>query len=345
MDRGVKDTAGGHDGPGSNAESSDAGLGTPSRGKKPTIPSHPVPFDYLFLMRPMILIPVWTFYLLGAYHGSMTTGETPDVQSLLAGFCSFTLLLGAVYIVNQIADRESDRANEKLFLVSHGVISTKAAWVETVILILVSFALGFIYLPRPFIIILALSAALGAAYSLKPLRLKARPVLDTASNAVGNGILNTLAGWAAIGAPLDGVERLLPYPFAVAGVHLATTIADIPGDRENSLRTSGTVLGERNAAVVSTLLMAAAVVVASIVKNDLAFYASLLSLPVFLVPARAGSVELIRRKSLLPAKWATIIFSIAAALTFRVYLIWLVVVVLVTRLYYEKRFSIRYPHL
>jgi hypothetical protein len=26
--------------------------------------------DYLFLLRPMILIPVWTFYLLGAHHGS-----------------------------------------------------------------------------------------------------------------------------------------------------------------------------------------------------------------------------------------------------------------------------------
>jgi len=309
------------------------------------IPSKSSIFDYIFLLRPMILIPVWTFFLLGAVHATASAGEARFTETLIMGLLSFTLLIGAVYILNQITDREADRANEKLFLLSHGVISTRAAWIEAVVLTAASFTIGFVYLEKSFIIILVLSALLGAAYSVEPARFKGRPVLDVLSNAIGNGILNTLAGWVAVGAPLDRAQILLPYPFAVAGVHLATTIADIPGDRKNSLRTSGTALGERNAAVISTILMATAASVAAIVGNNTAFYSSIISLPLFLVPARSTSPELIRKKALIPVKWSVVVFSTAAALNFSPYFPWIVVVVLGTRAYYERRFSIKYPGL
>ena len=301
--------------------------------------------DYIFLLRPMILIPVWTFFLLGSYH-AMNPGEIePPPQKIIPGLVSFTFLLGAIYIVNQISDKETDLANKKLFLIPYGIISMRAAWIETAVLTLASIAISALYLNIQFTIILIISGALGAAYSLKPLRFKGRIALDVLSNAIGNGVLNTLAGWVVVSTGTDGLIKLTPYPFAVAAVHLATTLADIEGDRKNRIKTTGAALGEKNSIIISTLLMAIAVVASAAVNNRIAFFASIVTLPVFLIPARAGSPELIRSRALIPVKWATIIFSIAAGLAFRGYLIWIAFVILITRLYYKKRFSIKYPSL
>ena len=217
--------------------------------------------DYLFLMRPMILIPVWTFYLLGAYHGMRAGDRAVDVRRLLVGIVSFTALMGAIYIVNQIADRDVDRANRKLFLIPDAIISVRSAWIEAALLVALSFLLA-LFLPVRFMIVLAASLVLGAAYSLDPFRLKKRAVLDVLANAAGNGILNTIAGWVAIGAPSDGWHVLIPYPLAVAAVHLTTTLADIEGDAAFGFRTSGVLLGARAGLRAATVLMAAAAVAA-----------------------------------------------------------------------------------
>ncbi|HMA77425.1 MAG TPA: hypothetical protein VKO43_08955, partial [Candidatus Krumholzibacteriaceae bacterium] len=76
-----------------------------------------LPLDYIFLTRPIILIPVWTFFLLGAYHATDIAEKSMRNHLLLCGILSFTALIGAVYIINQITDKETDLANNKLFLI------------------------------------------------------------------------------------------------------------------------------------------------------------------------------------------------------------------------------------
>jgi 4-hydroxybenzoate polyprenyltransferase len=310
------------------------------------------PADYFFLLRPMILIPVWTFFLLGAWHGSKTCKQPISTVNVAAGTLSFTALLGAIYIINQITDRKADLANKKLFLIPHSIISIKSACIETVILLLISFTLAPILLPIKFTVILGVSFALGIAYSLEPVRLKKRPFLDVMANSIGNGVLNTLAGWFAIGAPAEGLEILAPYPLAVASVHMTTTLADIKGDRSVGLRTSGVITGERVGIAISVLLMLGAVAVAALVGNNHALLASLLSLPAFLIPARALGQEQKQQSNsgrssylLFPAKTATLVFSIVAGFLFPLYIPFLVVLILFTRLYYKKRFNMNYPSL
>ena len=330
----------------------------------------PNPLDYLFLMRPMILIPVWTFFLLGAYHGSLVTTAPVPMSRLIAGSLAMTALLGAVYIINQIADRETDLANRKLFLIPFRIVSIRAAWIETAILIAAAFVIGAIFLPPAFSLVMLLGLALGAGYSLEPVRLKRRAVFDVLANMAGNGILNTLAGWTAIGAPLAGWAAagappagsplagwaaagptsaewtmLLPYPLAVASVHLVTTLADIEGDRRSGFTTSGAVLGARRGFIVSTVLMIAAIAAAALIGNRIAFYASLLSLPAFLVPGRLRDESSAASAVLLPAKVATLVFSIIAGILYPLYLPVLAAVILATRRYYRKRFGISYPSL
>ncbi|MBN1163838.1 MAG: UbiA family prenyltransferase [Candidatus Krumholzibacteriota bacterium] len=303
------------------------------------------PADYLFLLRPLILIPVWTFFLLGAYHGCSLRGIIPTRSQVLPGILSFTALLGAVYIINQITDREADRANRKLFLIPEGIISPAAAKLECGILIAVSLLSGYLLLPFEFLIILLLSLALGAAYSLEPIRLKRRSGGDVLANALGNGILNTLAGWVACGAPLAGWSVLLPYPLAVASVHLCTALADIEGDRLCGLRTSGVALGRQRGILFSTLLMGAAAAAAALAGNRIALYASLLSLPFFLIPVRSPSRPASPGTILLPAKISTLIFSLSAGILFPLYLPFLAAIILLTRIYYRRRWKMNYPSL
>jgi 4-hydroxybenzoate polyprenyltransferase len=223
------------------------------------MPERSSPLDYFFLLRPMILIPVWTFYLLGAWHGSRTTGTPLDKTLFLTGILSFTAMVAAAYIINQITDRETDRVSGKLFLIPYNVIGLTEARVEAGILIISSITAAVLLLPLEFVLILLAGGALGAAYSLEPIRLKKRALLDVLANALANGVLNTLAGWAAIGAPFEGLEILAPYPLAVAAVHLSTTLADIEGDRACGLRTSGVILGRRTGIIISLILMACSI--------------------------------------------------------------------------------------
>ena len=305
----------------------------------------PRPLDYVFLLRPMILIPVWTFFLLGARHGASSAGIDIDAPRLFAGLLSFTALLGAIYIMNQIADRATDLAGDKLFLLSQGIVPVRAAWIEAAALVAVSFCVAIFFLPLLFCGILAASLALGAAYSLEPVRLKRRRVLDVLANAVGNGVLNTLAGWIAAGAPVGGWPSLAPYPLAVASVHLATTLADREADSKTGFTTSGVALGISRGLFASTALMGGAVVAAYLAGNTIALVASILSLPFFLIPVRSITGPARNPDALIPVKAATLIFSVAAGCLFPLYLPFLAAVILLTRRYYSRRFGIYYPSL
>lgn len=300
--------------------------------------------DYLFLMRPIILIPVWTFYLLGAHHGRDPASSGAPAQSLLIGALSFTLLIGAAYIVNQITDRESDRLNRKLFLISDGIVPVRTAWIETCMLGAMALAAGA-FVSLPFFFLLLFGALLGAAYSIEPLRLKRRPGLDVAANAVGNGIINTLAGWIAAGGSTAGLPVLAPYPLAVASVHLATTLADIGGDSGMGLRTTGVAIGARRGLFASAALMAAAAGLAWAVGNRPAFYASLLSLPCFISALGRLRAAPAAGELLLPAKVATLVFTAAAGIIFWPFIPFVIAVLWCTRIYYRRRFGIVYPSL
>jgi 4-hydroxybenzoate polyprenyltransferase len=131
----------------------------------------------------------------------------------------------------------------------------------------------------------------------------------------------------------------------VASVHLVTTLADIQGDRAQGLNTSGVALGRRRGLLVSIVLMLVAAGLSLLVNNRTALYATLLSLPFFLIPALETKAETGGAGILLPAKTSVIIFSVIAGIIFRLYLPALAAVILITRAYYRRRFGINYPSL
>ena len=193
-------------------------------------------YDFFFLMRPILFIPLWASMFLGYAAGS----EVPSFSINLLpsslfwiNLLSYTLLMGAVYVVNQIYDRESDLINNKLFLIPYEIIKTEWAWIFAGVLVILSFIISLLFSTFDFTIILFLSLILGAMYSVPPFQFKARPFIDALSNGAGYGILAYLAGWAAATPiTISALLYSLPLFFFVIAVFLNTTVPDIEGDKK-----------------------------------------------------------------------------------------------------------------
>jgi len=100
----------------------------------------------------------------------------PLALRLLGGFAAFSALASAVYLLNDIADLESDKLHpsKRLRPVASGEISTRRASVVAIFLIAVSAALA-VLLPWEFVVVLVAYFVITSAYSLG---LKKRLIVD-----------------------------------------------------------------------------------------------------------------------------------------------------------------------
>jgi 4-hydroxybenzoate polyprenyltransferase len=294
--------------------------------------------DYVFLIRPVLMPPVWTILLLGHARSSQLSGEAhlPGLALVLV-----TLLVGAVYVLNQIFDIESDRLNQKLFFLARGYVSKRSAVVETILLnvvcvipaFLISLELGLLFL---------LGMIFGFLYSAPPFSLKNRPFGGLILNALAHGNLAFLFGWI-MNRSLSAEALLfsLPYMFAVAAIYLNTTIPDMEGDRKTGKTTLTVRWGKENVVVLSCCLVAVAMALSFLVRDIPFLLASSLSFPFFVYSALSKK----ERATVVATKVPILLLSIAAGVVYPWYFAVLILGFLGTRLYYKARFSLDYPTL
>jgi 4-hydroxybenzoate polyprenyltransferase len=294
--------------------------------------------DYFFLLRPVLMPPVWTILLLGHHRSSQITGNShlPGLALLL-----ITFLIGAVYILNQIFDIESDRLNRKLFFLAQGHISTKSAWFEMFLLDLAAIIPAFI-ISWQLGILFVIGMTFGFLYSTSPISLKNRPFGGLAINALAHGNLAFLIGWCMNSVlSLRGLHFSLPYMLAVGAIYLNTTIPDMEGDQRVGKLTISVKWSKGKTLILSSLLVAIAIFV-SIQVNDIPFLiASSLSLP-FFVFCVFNKTE---RHIVATTKLSILLLSIAAGFFYPWYFAVLVIGFIGTRLYYKARFNLDYPTL
>ena len=300
--------------------------------------------DYVAVLRPTLLFPVWTLLLLGYHHGriAQATPETHHPLHLWVTLCLYSLLMGAVYIVNQIADRETDAHNDKLYLVAQGYVKLQILKWQVGLLVTLSILLSLFVFPEnpAYLILILLSIGLGFAYSVRPVRLKGIPIADLCANAIGYGSIAFLVGWTTI-TPIsvEAVCHSLPYLFSVAAAFVNTTLPDVKGDRIAGDNTTGVWLGKKQACLLSLVLLIAAIVSAALFRDWIAGATSVVCLPVFIYMNFYPKQNVII--------WATrigiLMLSLCASILFPFYLLWFGIVILGTRWYYSFRFGIRYP--
>jgi 4-hydroxybenzoate polyprenyltransferase len=117
-----------------------------------------------------------------------------------AAFLIFCALSGAVYLVNDVSDRESDRQHplKRLRPIASGALAPSTALVSSAVLIAVGLAAAFA-LRRSFGITAASYVALVIVYSRA---LKHVVILDVMAIAIGF-VLRAVAGGVVIGVPIS----------------------------------------------------------------------------------------------------------------------------------------------
>lgn len=288
-------------------------------------------FDVVFLARPVLLGPVWIVY--GA--GAVLAGGRPGIDLLFV-----SLVVAGVYIHNQIADIDSDRANNKLFLLADGLVSQRTAWTLAIAYWVIALTWAALHGPRFWLYLSAF--LLGFAYNAgKPSPWKGRPWLGLLANAAAHATITFMAGYVAAGGDFaGGFMRSLPYATAVAAVYLGTTIMDYVGDAAVGKQTFAVRYGVRAVSWVIGALIVVSAVLAAFLGDWWMTAASVCavgSLPWLLRdPSRVAAERVV--------KTAVLALSVAVMIRWPMLGVLAAVTFFASRIYYHRRFGIRYPN-
>lgn len=245
------------------------------------------------------------------------------------------------YIVNQIADVESDRRNNKLFFLPLGLISMKAAHIYAGLILAATIAGSSLISTQAGIISMA-GITLGYFYSGTPFHGENDSVAGTLLNGIGYGSLIFVFGFTGAGGLIgDAILLSVPYLFAVMAVFMGTTLPDIDGDARSGKRTPAVVLGIRFTTVVMTLSLIVSLFLSLMVWDLPLLLACNLSLPFYLYAALKPKV----RNAVFAARFSVLLLSLAACYAFFWYAFVLLFLFVTARIYYRRRFGIIYPAL
>ncbi len=294
--------------------------------------------DHLFLMRPMLMPPVWTISLL-AYGQAQQQVSGSDWLPALYPIAVFSLLTGGVYVQNQVHDIESDKANCKLFLLTDGYISVRAANLQTLLCYGASVILAFIH-STWLGSLMSLYLLLGNQYNIPPFRWKDRPNAGLLYNVIVYGTLTYVMGWMAAAPPdYEMVLQSIPYCLGVGAIYLNTTLPDIPGDRAAGKITIAVRYGFKISAVLACVMLSGAVLTGWWLDDPYIAVPSLLALPLFLRMPLTGRVDDVARAT----KVGVLVLALAAVVVCPPYLGLLIALFFGSRPYYKYRFGITYP--
>jgi len=201
---------------------------------------------YLELGRPFTLIAP----ALGFVSGAITAIGAAPYEPWRAELVVFPLigaLMAAVLnagnnALNQIYDLEIDRINKPKRPLPSGRLTTKQAWVFTVVTYMLALVLAWLVAPggRNECFWLVLVAVLCTfIYSMPPLRTKQRGMWANITIAIPRGVLLKVAGWSAVKTIVSTEAWYIGGIFGLFLLGATTTkdFADMEGDRIGGCRT------------------------------------------------------------------------------------------------------------
>ncbi|MEW5994479.1 MAG: UbiA family prenyltransferase, partial [Candidatus Zixiibacteriota bacterium] len=300
------------------------------------------PIDLFFAARPMLHLPIWSIYLTALHYHHELSSERFRPADLGLLLCLSLLAAGAYYI-NQVYDYHTDLMNKKLGFLQRQFLAQRDMVGAYLVVSLLGLAGAAFY--SWFILIVFLQLfVLGYVYSASPLRLKDRPVWGLLANAYCIGFLVSVSIMPDItihNAGLLGWDNPVYFFLAVAAVYLLTTLPDRDGDRAAGKRTLAVVLPIVVVKLLTLMcLLTAAYIAFRSERTLLVALALIAALPVVLTLI-INSVTLV----LFAAKLPILLLTLLVSYFFPLYPVFVVVVLIVCRMYYWKRFNLVYPKL
>ncbi len=219
----------------------------------------------LRISRPRFWLYLGGTFLLGAACAapSLAALSSATVALMLVYFLLPANLF--LYGINDLADADTDAHNAKKGTKEHKLLQRERralsgwVWLTAFISAGVAFAFAWQGAWLPSLLVL-LFLALAAGYSAAPVRFKARPLLDSASNVLY--VVPGLVGYAMFARALPAFELIVAFACWTAAMHLFSAIPDIAADKRAKLSTTATMLGQKRSLLAcSTLWLVFAVIV------------------------------------------------------------------------------------
>jgi lycopene elongase/hydratase (dihydrobisanhydrobacterioruberin-forming) len=211
---------------------------------------------WLTLSRPRFWLYLGGTYLIGFAAGASRREDflSPEFWAFLLYFLLPANLL--LYGINDLCDRDTDARNPKKGAQEHLLSAEEDGTARTgvILALLAGLALMAILHSGTQRVLFAAFLVLAFAYSAPPLRLKARPFLDSLSNMLY--ALPAFLAYHQAAGRLPSVSVMLAGMLWTAAMHLFSAVPDSRSDREAGLSTTATVLGQRGALFLCLTLWA-----------------------------------------------------------------------------------------
>ena len=180
---------------------------------------------------------------------------------------SFSLVTGAIFVLNQYFDRKSDKTNpQKRHLpVAAGKLSPK----QSSVLFVSLFAVGLLVtavVDYTLLFLFVTYIGVGIAYSAPPIHFKKRPIIDLFAVGIGAGILPFFIGLQAshqltIDSSLPLIWRryqemllyIIPLFFFQIATHIFQAIGDYEADKGEKITTFVVRYGKERSAKIGVL--------------------------------------------------------------------------------------------
>jgi len=286
----------------------------------------------------MLFFPGWSTLLAGYFIAQKDRllftpahWATIDNGQILILFAIFAAAMGGSFLLNQLQDRESDRQNKKLFIISEGHIPLWAAWLEAALLITGSTAAAFYLSFQLGILVAAFNILTGYLYNFKPFEMKNYPWRSLLANSL-MGWLAFALGWAAF-FPLNwsALTEALPYVLLNTALYLYTTLPDIDGDLATKKHTLSVKYSLPAILFFAFFLYLFSFVSAGLLNDMTALVIDALSAPFFVLTLwkkdMAGAVR--------TTKFTIFFFAAVVCLKWPVYLLLMVAGFYITRWYFK----------
>lgn len=301
------------------------------------------------MTRPILFVPVWAFSLLGFYKFNWIQSNSfpflncsENFLNILGKIMVFTLSVGAVNIFNQIADVETDEANDGFSVFQKTGLSVRNASFSAIFFVIVS-----IFIPLFFkwdnIYLFSLSALIiGLIYSFKPTYFTGRPFLDFISNALGFGVIAFAVGWKLAGGNSEFfIISCLPYVLLMCGGSISSTLPDIKGDKVGGKNTTAVFLGEFNAHLLATVFILSAAVFSWFIKDYASLIAAGGSIPFYLIFI-FNRADIFREATY---KIGGVMLMLVVAFMYPLFIPFSIILFAGTIVYFRLRFHVAYPSL
>ncbi len=309
-------------------------------------------FDILFLSRPVVLIPVWGFSIFGYWRG-ISYGKPFDIRMLwgreyisaLFYMIIFSLSVGTIYVLNQIADYKVDSENDGFPLLVKGNIQIKTAYLYSMLLAITSIVVPLITGYWILSIFSIIAIVIGVLYSFKPFYFSGRPFTDFITNAIGFGLIAFGVGWYLVPEGRIGdaifVGAALPYFLMMCSGSICSTLPDYPGDKANKKNTTAVVFGIRIALIIAIIFDIAAVAYAYIVKDVIAFLCASVAFPIYIL------YSMIKSRMLMEATYKVRggVGMLLAGVIYPVFILFAGITFAGTWVYFRLRHNVSYPSL